>query len=160
METQNIYHLVLVAHITGITMMAGATLTDYVIFNQFWKFYPSDKPRAMAIRDGMSKLPMLIGAGIILLILSGVGMMAITKGVFGEQVWFRIKFGLVLLVIVNGLAVGRRQGTKLRGLLVKQAEGEQTEEAIMKVKNNLRLFHMVQLFVFLIIFVLSVFKFN
>jgi hypothetical protein len=89
-----------------------------------------------------------------------VGMMAITKGVFGEQVWFRIKFGLVLLVIVNGLAVGRRQGTKLRGLLVKQAEGEQTEEAIMKVKNNLRLFHMVQLFVFLIIFVLSVFKFN
>ncbi len=160
MDTQNIYHLVLVAHITGITMMAGATLTDYVIFRQFWKFYPMDKPRALAIREGMSKLPQLIGMGIVLLILSGVGMMAITKGVFGEQVWFRIKFGLVLLVIINGLAVGRRLGVKLRKLLAAQAAGEQTESAVMKVKSSLRLFHVVQLSFFLIIFVLSVFKFN
>lgn len=34
MTTEAIYHAALATHITGITMMAGTTLMDYVIFKQ------------------------------------------------------------------------------------------------------------------------------
>ncbi|WP_143097855.1 hypothetical protein [Chitinophaga sp. CF118] len=153
----NIYYIALTAHIMGITMMAGATLVDYVIYKQCWKYLPDSKPKALVIHEGLSKIPLLIGIGIMLLIISGVTMMQITKGVFGEQLWFRIKFGLVLLIIINGLAVGRRQGLKLAKLLL---EATLTEAKLLKIKNNLTLFHLSQLVLFVIIFILSVFKFN
>jgi hypothetical protein len=107
-----------------------------------------------------AKIPALFGIGILLLIISGVTMMGITDGVFGEQIWFRIKFVLVLLIIVNGLAVGRGQGVRLRKILSGEKPGGYVEERILKIKRNLSLFHIAQLSLFFAIFVLSVFKFN
>jgi len=158
MTTLNFYHLALVTHITGFTMMAGITLADFVTTKQFWKQYANDKPKAIAINNAMAQFPKFFGIGIILLILSGVAMMAITNGAFGEQLWFRIKFGLVILIIVNGLAIGRRQGTKLRKLLA--PGNESTDAKFLKVKSRLNWFHISQITLFTIIFVLSVFKFN
>src|SRR5260221_6489995 len=117
---QTLYQIALVAHIIGLATMAGTTLADYVLTKQFWRQYANDRPKAIAINAARSKFPMLFGIGIILLILSGVTMMGITHGAFGEQIWFRIKFGFVILIIVNGAVVGRRQVTKLKNLLVKE----------------------------------------
>ncbi len=160
MNTQAFYHLALVTHIIGLTMMAGTTLADYVITRQFWKQYANDKLKGMAINQAMSKFQMFFGIGIILLILSGVEMMAITNGAFGEQTWFRIKFCLVILIIINGLAVGRRQGTKLRKLLSGKAAVENVDAKLLKVRTHLNWFHIAQMTLFTAIFVLSVFKFN
>jgi uncharacterized membrane protein SirB2 len=158
MTTLNFYHLALVIHITGFTMMAGITLADFVTTRQFWKQFATDKPKGIGINNAMAKFPKFFGIGIILLILSGVTMMAITNGAFGEQIWFQIKFGLVILIIVNGLAIGRRQGTKLRKLL---ASGNESIDAkLFKVKSRLNWFHTTQIILFTIIFLLSVFKFN
>ena len=160
MTTLNFYHFALVTHIIGFTMMAGITLADFVTTKQFWKQYANDKPKAIAINSAMAKFPKFFGIGIILLILSGVTMMAITNGAFGEQVWFRIKFGLVIIIILNGLAIGRRQGTKLRKLLSHETPDENTNARFLKVKSNLNWFHITQITLFTTIFVLSVFKFN
>ena len=160
MNTQSLYHLALVIHITGLTMMAGTTLADYIMTKQFWKQFATDKQQAFAINKAMSKLIMLFGIGIILLILSGVGMMWLTNGIWGEQLWFRIKFGLVIAIIINGIAVGRRQGSKLRKLVALEATGENTGTILFKVKSNINWFHIIQLTLFIIVFVLSVFKFN
>ena len=160
MTTLNFYHLALVTHIIGFTMMAGITLADFVTTKQFWKQYANDKPRAIAINTAMAKFPKFFGIGIILLILSGVTMMAITNGAFGEQIWFRIKFGLVIFIILNGLAIGRRQGAKLRKLLSRETPDENIETKLFNVKLNLNRFHITQITLFTIIFVLSVFKFN
>jgi hypothetical protein len=103
---------------------------------------------------------MLLGLGIILLIVSGVSMMAITHGVFGEQIWFRIKFGLVIIIIINGLAIGRRQQIKLRKLLDEKTSGNLIEARLAKLEKNIGYFHFIQLGLFLTVFVLSVFKFN
>src|SRR5215207_6268648 len=105
-----LYQIALITHIIGLSTMAGSTLSAYVLSRKFWHQYSSDKSKAIAIHDAASKFPTLFAIGIILLILSGVAMMAITRGAFGEQLWFKIKFGLIIAVIVNGLAVGRRQG--------------------------------------------------
>ena len=156
----NLYQIALVTHITGLTIMAGSTLVAYVLSIQFWTQYARDKSKAMAIHEAGSKFPLLFGIGIILLILSGVIMMAITHGAFGEQLWFRIKFGLIVTIILNGLAVGRRQGLKLTKALSEETTGAGNTEKLLKIKSNLRWFHMSQMIFFLTIFTLSVFKFN
>ena len=154
------YHIALVVHITGLAMMAGTTLSDYVITKQFWKQYAIDKSRGLAINGAMSKFPMFFGLGIILLILSGVTMMGLTHGLFGEQIWFRIKFGLVIIIILNGVAVGRRLTMKLSKFLSEEKPGENIAEQLLKVKTNMNRFHISQIVLFIIVFVLSVFKFN
>lgn len=160
MTTETIYHAALATHITGLTMMAGTTLMDYVIFKQVWKQYWADKTRALAISEALVKLQIVFGSGFLLLIISGVTMMYLTHGVFGEQLWFRIKFGLILLIMVNGLGFGRRLGVRLRKLLPQEVSGVNVGDKIRKIRDNLSLFHITQLAIFLTIFVLSVFKFN
>lgn len=160
MNTQAIYHLSLVTHIIGLTLMAGTTVADSILFKQFWKQLFSDRAKGLAVQTAMARLPAMFGIGILLLILSGVGMMAITNGVFGEQVWFRIKFGFVLAIIINGLAVGRRLALKLRKILSEEQQGSNATAALLKLKANIRLFHLAQLTMFIVVFTLSVFKFN
>ena len=160
MTTQTIYHMALVGHIVGLTLMAGTTMADYIAFKQFWKQMATDRLKGLATREATSKFPMLIGIGILLLIISGITMMAITHGAFGEQIWFRIKFGLVLIIIINGLAVGRRQGVKLNKILSEEMPDQNRAAILPKMQRNIRLFHTVQLTLFISIFVLSVFKFN
>ncbi len=166
---QTLYSIALIVHIMGLTLMAGTTLVDYVLTKQFWNRYDNDKPGAIAINEAGSKFPMLFGIGIILLIISGVTMMGITRGVFGEQIWFQIKFSLVILIIINGLAVGRRQGSKLKRLLSQETSNTHADNFVsqtnfkadlLKIKNNISWFHLSQITFFILVFILSVFKFN
>src|SRR5688500_3201717 len=157
---QTLYQIALVTHIVGLSTMAGTTFASYVLTKQFWNQYASDKSKATAIHNAGLKFTMLFGLGIVLLILSGVAMMVITRGAFGEQLWFRIKFGLIIAVIINGLAVGRRQGSRLTKILSEKAPEATSNEKLLGIKSNIRWFHISQMIFFFIIFTLSVFKFN
>src|SRR5258707_6902428 len=97
---QAIYHIALITHLTGLTMVAGTTLVDYALTRQFWKQHAIDPSKSLFIREAMAKLPILFGVGFLFLIVSGVYMMYVTHGAYGEQVWFRIKFGIILLIIL------------------------------------------------------------
>ena len=166
---QTLYQIALVSHIIGLTLLAGTTLVDYVLTRHFWKLYFQNTLNAIAIHSAGSKFRFLFGIGIILLILSGITMMGITHGAFGEQIWFRIKFGLVILIIINGLAIGGRQNSKLKKLLSQETNSNITNDSVqrenhkvemLKVKGKITWFHLSQLFFFILVFVLSVFKFN
>ena len=156
---QAIYQIDLTTHIIGLTTMAGVTLVDYVILKEFWKQY-ANKSKAITINEARSKFPILFVVGISLLILSGVTMMGITRGAFGAQIWFKIKFALVILIIINAFALRRRQGSKLAKLLLDETSGENYKVEVLKVKNAFNWFHLSQITFFAIIFTLSVFKFN
>jgi uncharacterized membrane protein SirB2 len=156
MSTQTLYNLALVTHILGLTLMAGTTLVDFILTRQFWKQLANDRQKGLGINDATIGFPALFGAGILLLIASGITMMAITHGAYGEQIWFRIKFVFILLIIINGVAVGRRQGSALR----RNLKEENNEVSLAKIKTNLNIFHLSQLAMFITVFVLSVFKFN
>jgi hypothetical protein len=160
MTTQSIYYFALVGHIIGLTMLAGTTLADYIMTKQFWKQYALEKSRGLAIQEAKSTFPLLARIGILVLIASGIGMMALTKGVFGEQVWFRIKFGIVIVIILNGVLIGRILGGKLKKYLAATIEGADVEPLLARVKSNMNLFHLSQITLFIIVFTLSVFKFN
>ena len=158
MSTQTMLQSFLTMHLMGFVMVAGTTVVDFVAFRQFWRQYELDPAKGRAVFQALSKFPILLRIGIVLIILSGVGMMAITHGVFGEQTWFRIKFALVIIVILNGLITGRRQVLKLNGIL--DTAGDSISGKIERARRNLRLFHYSQLTLLFIILFLSVFKFN
>lgn len=156
MTLQSFYPLALVLHLTGLTLLAGTTLIDYVVFRKFWKRFRSAPGEGLAILQVQALFQPFIIAGLLLLILSGVAMMGLTRGVFGEQVWFRVKFGLLLVIVANGILVGRRLAARLRRLA--KEEGGLLQVAGMR--RPLAWFHAVQLTCFAVIIVLSVFKFN
>lgn len=158
MNTLSLLQLSILVHIIGLTLAAGTTLNGYSLNRRFWQLYPIDRNKAVTLLEGGARMPFWIGLGIGLLILSGIGLMALTKGVYGEQIWFRIKFALVVLVIVNGI-MARRLGIRQKKLLT-AAPGEDLHEALYKLKRRINVFYLSQLFLFLVIFILGVFKFN
>lgn len=154
MSTQTLFQSLVVLHLIGFLLFAGSTIADFIGIRQFWKQYALDATKAPAVLQALSFFPVIIRIGIGVIILSGVGIMYMTNGVFGEQLWFRIKFGLVLLIIANALLVGLRQQKKIKQALA-------TDTAIPeKVKNNLNRFYLTQVACIFIIILLSVFKFN
>jgi hypothetical protein len=144
-------------HIMALVTMAGITLADYFSYLSLWKYF-EQKDRLQALLNLMTRFRRVSGIGAATLILTGFGMMAVTHGVFGEQLWFRIKFALVILLVINALVVGLRQATKLRKLM--QEPDAQFLEQARGIKTSLSRFHYVQLSLFVIIIVLSIFKFN
>ncbi|HEY5745413.1 MAG TPA: hypothetical protein VIU12_05005 [Chryseolinea sp.] len=158
MTTQTLYHAFLLFHITGIILFIGTTVADYLAVNQFWRHYEQDPLKGQAIWQAVSKFSVLMGVGMILIIITAVGMMAFTHGVFGEQVWLRVKVPIVLLTILNGVLIRRGQGAKLSKIL--QQTGVGISQQIQNIKRNLSIFHAVQLVMFFAILLLSVFKFN
>lgn len=158
MNTSIFLPVLLVLHLTGLTIMAGTTIVDFTIFKTFWKHFDDDTEKSKGILAGTSKSSRLIGIGAALLVITGVGMMALTQGVFGEQLWFRIKIGIVLILMLNGIFFGRRQGEKLRMIINK--DSAYLREQVDQIKANLKIFFTVQLVLFFSIVFLSVFKFS
>lgn len=155
MNTAYFYPAILTLHLTGLTIMAGTTLIELVGYRTYWKLSESDPQKANGVLQLLAKLARPIGIGAALLILTGIGLMALTQGAWGEQTWFRIKFGLVIVLIANSLFFGRRQGSAL----LKTIHGNEPGK-ISVIRRNLVIFHTLQLSIFFIIILLSVFKFN
>ncbi|AXY72861.1 hypothetical protein D3H65_02250 [Paraflavitalea soli] len=155
-----IYHASLWFHIIGITLLAGTTFVDFVLTRKFWAFYAKDQPAGMVARKLTEKLPLLVVAGIVLTLLSGIGMMTILHAVIGAMLWFRIKIILVVIVILNGIVVGRKLNGRLNKMLTTAGTGPANDQSLQQLKKNLQLFHITQLTIFFIIFFLSAFKFN
>lgn len=149
----------LLLHIIGLTILVGTTLSSYVLQKQFRKEY-KDKQRGLALMQSITKLRHLSGMGLGLQILSGVMMLAATGGGYGQQLWFKIKMMLVILIIGTTLALNRTMQNRLYKLWLDEVLDGSKDRQIVKMAVR---FNYVQLFLlafFMIIFILSVFRFN
>src|SRR5580693_96002 len=100
MTNPYVFPACLMLHLMALVVFAGTTLVDYLAHLSLVKVF-SQNEGPEALLNVTAKLPRVAGIGAAALFLSGFGMMALTHGVFGEQRWFRIKLGLVVLVILN-----------------------------------------------------------
>jgi len=158
--SQSIYHLALVFHIIGITVMAGTTFIDFVTFRFFNKSFGADKAKDAVIAGYLYKLQQFMGIGMLVILLSGVAMMVKLHELWGAQTWFRIKMGILLLIIVNGLGLRRRVGTQLKKILATDVSMNIPVEKLAVIKNRLTTIQTVQMLLFVIVYTLSVYKFN
>ena len=149
----------LALHLISLILMAGTTLIDFVTLRSFWKlFNGAQKEKAMGILEATASFSRLAGIGAAVLIVTGLLMMVVTRGVFGEQLWFRIKFALVIILIANTLFIGRRQEQRLRKNMLPGEQQSSVPLAI--IRKNLNRFYLSQLLIFVVIIFLSIFKFN
>jgi hypothetical protein len=158
MDKQIIYNAALVLHIVGIIAMAGTTFMDYLGFKQYWKLV-SVPGKSDIMKNLLSGYQRIMGIGMLVIILSGVLMMLYVHTIYGPQVWFRIKIGILLLVIMNILLVRRSLVSKLWNGTAHEGGTVLTGKTSV-LKSRIRLFHLVQMGFFIAIFVLSIFKFN
>lgn len=150
----------LVLHIIGLCTMAGTAIVDFFCYTRFWKLYTLGKEKAATLLPVLATFRFLFAGGFILLLISGVGMVALSHGLFAEQRWFRIKMGIVLLAILNGAVFGGRTASKLRKVVDADLAGTNVEGTRNALKGRLRMIQVFQLLLFVAIFVLSVYKFN
>lgn len=152
-----IVQISLVLHITGIIALAGLTLASYAMSLQSWKYISTDKAKAILINTSTMIFGRIIGIGGLLTIVTGFVMVSILREGVTAQLWFRIKMLLVILIILNGAIYARRQNNKLARLL--SSDQINAPLKINGLKKNLNISFLIQLLLFLVIFVLSVFRF-
>jgi hypothetical protein len=140
--------------------MAGTTFIDFITFRTFWIAFRTDKAKAFVLENYLHKLQRFLGIGMLVILVSGVLMMVKFHEVWGAQLWFRIKMGILLLIIINGLGLRRRVGAKLKKAMAKDLSGNSVTEDLNGVKRNFTTVQVIQMLLFVIIYVLSVFKFN
>jgi hypothetical protein len=157
MTFQTTLATLLVLHVIGLVMMAGAVLADFSLRSRFNTLLLTDKTHALTLLEGSAALLPLIGGGALLLILSGTAMVIQLKSAVTQMVWFRVKMPLVILLVLNGSVLAHRFGLRLHRLLSVETDGNMSR--ISTLQSRLRLVYVLQLFLFLSIFVLSIFKF-
>ena len=150
--------LLLALHIIGIIVMAGTTMIDYLTFKVFWKLADVGDERSFGLLPLMARYGTFIRAGAISIIVTGVTMIALNKGVIEGQLWFKIKTVLLIALILNGLFVGNTQGTNFRNAVI--THGADFVRHTANIRASLGWFYPVQLALFAIIILLSVTRLN
>ena len=154
----SIFPGLLMLHITALILMAGTTLIDFVTYQTFWNLFDHQQDQARGVLAATARFQRLMGIGAGFLILTGACMIVLTHGLPTHQLWFRIKIMLVVLLIGNGVLNGNKLGIKLRKVISENAPG--MIDQMMSLKGKLRMYHLIQLCIFLIIIFLSAYKFN
>lgn len=154
------YNAALVLHIVGLTIMAGTTFIDFIAFRAFSKAYPADSVQSVVLENYLYRLQRFLGIGMLLILISGITMMAKLHEVWGAQLWFRIKMGVLLLIIINGLGLRRMLGTRLKKIIANDTSAIVASEKWSSIKKNFTIVQIAQMLLFIIIYTLSVFKFN
>lgn len=140
--------------------MAGTTFIDYVAFRAFSKVFQVDINKALVLSNYLYKLQRFLGIGMLIILISGVMMMVQLYEIWSAQLWFRIKMVILLFIIINGLGLRRIVGAKLNMVLAEDLSGSSIYEKWKGVKRNFNMVEYLQMLLFIIIYVLSVFKFN
>jgi hypothetical protein len=158
MYTQTVRQLLLVIHLCGLALMAGTTVTAFVTFRTFIKRLKKEGEGVTGLLKLLTTLAPIKGIGGILLILSGIGLTLITRGVFLQMLWLQLKLFLILLLPLNEILIGNRQLKKLNTAFIKN--GADNTTVIKTIAPPMAIFYTVQLILFWGIIVLAVFKFN
>jgi hypothetical protein len=156
MDQATIYKTALLLHYIGFTVMVGATLSDFMASRQFWKAFAVDRGQAAVMKQATARFPMLIGLGALILLTGGITMVVLMHGMVKPQLWFPIKLFLVLILLLNGMLAGRRNGMKLVKYLAAKGENPPFE----KLKKRMSFFYVSQLMLLLAVFVLSAYRFQ
>lgn len=146
-------------HIIGITCIAGGSIGGLLLEKQIWKHVKESPENVRVFGPLMSKYPVIIQAGTLLMLISGLMMLDALGWKTAGQWWFIIKMAFVIALVLNGVLVARPNGARLRSLVPLLIKGENVQIEINKVRRNLTVFHISELSMLLLVYLLAVFRF-
>ncbi len=97
--------------------------------------------------------------GAALLLASGFTMVGVLRGGVVGQLWFSIKMVLVVLIFLNSFLVSRPQIGRLRTSFAGNSTAA-TAQQLASVRQRVRFFYPSQFMLFVLVFILSVFRFT
>jgi uncharacterized membrane protein SirB2 len=113
----NLFSIGLFIHIIGITCIAGGSIGGLVLEMHLWKIIRQAPQQASAVGPLMSKYPVIIQAGTLLMLISGLMMLGALGWQVAGRAWFIVKMFLVLALILNGRFVAKPNGEKMHRLI-------------------------------------------
>lgn len=156
MET--LYQITKILHIAGFITAIGVTLSTLIAYGQIWKLYAINREQGLASFRAFKAVQIAGMTGIGLVLIAGVSMLAIMKWSFVSLLWFQIKLGLILLLFVNGLTLGRTSAGKLDAFLKQPSPNTAMNPE--EIRNRTRIFFIGQLLIFASIIIVRVFRFS
>jgi hypothetical protein len=160
MNTQIILPLVLTLHIVGLILAIGVTIANFVTYKNFWTLYDADRQKGLSAFRAYLKLQPYGFLGLGLLILTGITMLWLFQWTFISLLWFKIKLSLVVLIFVNGFTLGMTSTMKLQTLLSEESKPGAPPPDVASIRKTTQAFQLIQLSLFFLIIVLSIFRFN
>ena len=173
----SLWSLALLLHLGGITLLAAGTIGGLMLHRTIWRDL-DDAPAqaAAAVRVGRH-FPLMTQAGAVVMLLSGLALLATHQWVYVGQPWLTVKLSLYALLWLNGLFVARpaaRQFSRvlpewlavhdlLRAAVAVEAAPSSRAEvaaALARVRRRLTIFHANQTLGLALIIILAVFKFH
>jgi len=154
-----LFSIGLFMHIIGITLIAGGSLGGLLLENHIWKSLPEAPEKVRALGPLMLKYPVIIQAGTLLMLVSGLIMLGSLGWGVASQGWFIIKMLLVVALVLNGIWVAKPNAARLRLLIARLTDGDPVAAEIARVKRNLTIFHISEMTMLVVVYLLAVFRF-
>ena len=152
-----LYQLFKFIHVAGFIIGVGVVLSTTFAFKHFWALYGSNKAQGLASFKAFGNIQKFGMMGLLLVLIGGFGMLIIAEWSLWDSLWFKIKMGLVVAMLVNGFTLGRTSTLQLQDFV--RRESADIEQA-RRLQARIRTFQRVQIGIFGAIILLSVFRFE
>lgn len=151
----------LVLHLSGITLMVGIAIAYLAIYRQSWKLLAHQTDKAFVVLQAAFYYPRLQMVGVLLVLMGGVLMMLGYHGAVMHLLWFKIKLLLILAIVVSQWFMGMPAAKQFRRILLAYQQDKLADINGLKNGNKkLVVLGVLQLCLFLLIFILSAFRFT
>jgi uncharacterized membrane protein len=175
-----LFSIGLFIHIIGITCIAGGAIGGLVLEAHLWELIGQTPEKVSAVGPLMPRYPIIIQAGTLLMVISGLMMLGSQGWVVASQWWFIIKMIFVLALVLNGRLVAKPNGERIRELvpqLIRQkaaplavGAGEMLPEKETQIEHTVQMelevvrkkmfaFHISEMMLLAIVYLLAVFRF-
>ncbi|MGN6600797.1 MAG: DUF2269 family protein [Ginsengibacter sp.] len=154
----NLFPFALFFHIIGITLIAGGSIGGLVLERQVYRYFNQTPSKAVVLAPLMSRYPIIIQSGALLMLLSGLTMLYTLHWAVASELWFIIKMCLYVALILNGLLVAKPTGMKL-GKLLALPQTEETNKQFHSLKRKMTIFHISEFSMLVMIYVLAIYRF-
>jgi hypothetical protein len=154
------YQVVKTLHVIGFIIAIGITLATYFSYNKFWRLYDTDRDKGLAAFKIVASVQRVGLIGLLIVLLAGFTMLFLVHWTYLSFLWFQIKLGLIVLLFVNGFTLGRISALRLNSLIEHENSNTISKTETDHLRIRFRTFQLLQLLIYALIIIMSVFRFS
>ena len=154
MIPHSVYLIFLVIHVSAFALFTGTLIANMVNSNQLWLYIDKDAAITKALFNTTGKYNRIMGICLGLAVVMGIAMMSQMHKVYGPQLWFRIKIGLLIVLLVVRILYSRNLGQLKKGI------NNEIKVSFADLRKKISLFQLLSIIIIGGIIILSVFRFN
>lgn len=154
MIPHSVYLIFLVIHLSAFALFTGTLIANMINSNQLWLYSDKDPAITKALFNTTGKYNRIMGICLGVAVLMGIAMMIQMHQVYGPQLWFRIKIGLLVVLLVVRIFYSRNLGQLKKGI------NNEIKVSFSDLRKKISLFQLLSIFIIGGIIILSVCRFT